>query len=938
MPMEQSHQDQLGEAGQSAIVLFFNDLGWGPLTTGKHDLGTDVFVQVREEVQTEEARHLIDLGMLLGVQVKTGDSWFLEPANKGGRSGWWFRERDHRHEEYWVNHHIPHILILQNESRDIQVWARLDRDSIEDTGAGIRVFVPADHAIGSAAAEQWARVVVEARKLQSFEGSRWTFNITQVPPSDWPRYALLASRIVAPHPNRGISDSINWAEAVALCIQATPERWLEAAEQKDGVPSPADAEESDEAGWRFAGAIYRWITGSGQALRSLDPGEFSNELRVAYAICMALVAEEQDDYAGAAELLRAEIRRDKRSVDQAWLQIQLGWVAFEVGNVDSARAAFSESVAMHAAFPSSLVNSAIRSAGILALFESARGLSGDVEAAVTAADNTLSWWQTQQLESALNPFLRRSFLSWARDRSISFGTADTTHNELVGAELSARLVGNRRSSRYSAYLRAIANLSLPSGDHARPEEQLDVLRAAGYTKELSLAIHRFRAEGPLHVVATFMSRVDVHRVTTTSHDADLESLSSAGSYLTDASAREWVDNLFAELDDRPANMRRFNLQFPIEHKQLEALRGLQLFLSADDWRRLIAWVLRLPENSSRLIEGPLRALFQLLDPAVLGVELAAISSRIETLAEGDWLRELLTNATSSLDSRARAEISERIARGQLGLLPDGFRIDSLSDLEAATILKHCGSTLASYRSQASSLGVGAPDVYMFAVQLAIYGPSSTREAAWEIVVPAIAAADVIQERKSNSLAFLANHADRIPGAWVESLRAAAETFQDVAPSPLGFIGAVAGLSEAGPRFKRLLLELSDENQGWERNLSALLTGTSLERREAIAVLSRRPGHELTLGALVRDLDREVSLDAARGLARRAAEDSTVSHLWLPELLGLVSRSGEQVAIHIGSGILDASNRVSDIEPLVDALKQHESRQIRSIAHQLDDTN
>jgi hypothetical protein len=212
-----------------------------------------------------------------------------------------------------------------------------------------------------------------------------------------------------------------------------------------------------------------------------------------------------------------------------------------------------------------------------------------------------------------------------------------------------------------------------------------------------------------------------------------------------------------------------------------------------------------------------------------------------------------------------------------------------------------------------------------------------RDQAWAIVVPAIAADDVVHERKSNTVAFLADHADRIPVEWKEPLRAASEMFQDVLPSLFGFFGSLAGLSEPGPPFKRLLLELSDENEGWQRALSALLTGSSLERREAIAVPSRRPGHELALGALVRDLDAEVALEAAKGLARRAAEDATVSHRWLPELLRLVDRSGEQVAIHIGSGILGAAQRVPDIDPLVDALRQHESRRIRSIAHELDHT-
>src|SRR5690349_15390431 len=128
--MRQPMRDQLGEAGQKAVELFFNDLGWGPLATGKHDLGTDIFVQVREP-------DLTDLGMLLGVQVKTGDSWFRYPAVVDGRSGWWFREKDRSHEGYWVNHHVPHILIMQDKTRNRRLWARLDRKSIERTGKGV---------------------------------------------------------------------------------------------------------------------------------------------------------------------------------------------------------------------------------------------------------------------------------------------------------------------------------------------------------------------------------------------------------------------------------------------------------------------------------------------------------------------------------------------------------------------------------------------------------------------------------------------------------------------------------------------------------------------------------------------------------------------------------------------------------------------------------
>ena len=108
MPMQQSHADQIGEAGQSALITFFNDLGWGPLPTNKHDLGTDLFVQIRGD-------DLTDLGMMLGVQVKTGNTWFRRETTLDDRPGWWFSESTDKHRSYWADHNIPHILVIQDE-------------------------------------------------------------------------------------------------------------------------------------------------------------------------------------------------------------------------------------------------------------------------------------------------------------------------------------------------------------------------------------------------------------------------------------------------------------------------------------------------------------------------------------------------------------------------------------------------------------------------------------------------------------------------------------------------------------------------------------------------------------------------------------------------------------------------------------------------------
>jgi hypothetical protein len=70
---------------------------------------------------------------------------------------------------------------LQKELASRRFWARLDRSMIESTGAGIRVFVPESQTLTDDARGIWSDMVAEARKNQSFEGARWSFDITELP-------------------------------------------------------------------------------------------------------------------------------------------------------------------------------------------------------------------------------------------------------------------------------------------------------------------------------------------------------------------------------------------------------------------------------------------------------------------------------------------------------------------------------------------------------------------------------------------------------------------------------------------------------------------------------------------------------------------------------------------------------------------------------------
>ena len=72
-----------GTAGANEVSANFERINWGPVPNPSHDLGTDLFVMARD------ARRF-DLGVVVGVQVKAGRSYFREPVlgEAGVEEGW----------------------------------------------------------------------------------------------------------------------------------------------------------------------------------------------------------------------------------------------------------------------------------------------------------------------------------------------------------------------------------------------------------------------------------------------------------------------------------------------------------------------------------------------------------------------------------------------------------------------------------------------------------------------------------------------------------------------------------------------------------------------------------------------------------------------------------------------------------------------------------
>jgi hypothetical protein len=106
------------------------DLGWLFREQPTEDYGIDAQIEVVEEGEV--------LGRLLAVQIKSGESWFDEPAS----GGWWYRP-DQDHVRYWLSHSLPVLVVLYDPRSETCYWELITRSTLKRAAAGgWKVMVP----------------------------------------------------------------------------------------------------------------------------------------------------------------------------------------------------------------------------------------------------------------------------------------------------------------------------------------------------------------------------------------------------------------------------------------------------------------------------------------------------------------------------------------------------------------------------------------------------------------------------------------------------------------------------------------------------------------------------------------------------------------------------------------------------------------------------
>lgn len=918
--LRQPDRVQRGDIGETAVELFFKQLGWGPLSTSTQDLGTDLLIQLRTEA-------LVDLGMLLGAQVKTGSSWFDEPGTVDGREGWWYRENSMSHADYWSNHHVPHILILQSEDcATIRVWAVLDQKTITPTGRGFKVFVPADQQLERSHFGAWIELAEKARESLVLEGSRWSFSVAELPEAEWARHALIVPRLVAPHPNRGFATPINWAEAIATCTEARTDHWEHFAAQFEAVPNVAEAASSEDPRWRFAAAVHQWVTqGTAEGLRRLNLNGANRSLRAARAVCLAAAEIDGHDFEAALQILEAETDENDVSIDQAWMNVHRARVLAETGQIQAAREILNWTNLLMAGLANNVTVSAVRSAVLWSMFELTDRWDADLSKVVPAMDTAAGWWRNQSVARGLEDAAERNFEAWARDQSVRFGDSHIAHNELFSAALTARLAGDHGSWRSSLGLLAKVDLSTHREGGPPIRDSLDALRNAGGDTQLRLALLKIRDDGPLDELTAFMATIRPPTITRGTWRADLSALNLAGGYCAPERARELINFLLLGLDTPVVSEERFADIEP-GHRILDAIWGLRDHLDERHARRVAGFTLSLGPQSSQLLQRPLEALLNEIDPQVIAENEAALTSKANDENLPDWLRHIFATHAPT----ARDVLRQSLIKGELGALSAIGRIERLTADEAAALVRTCASAFEGFKRSHNGFARHVVDLARLCTSIAIYGPETN---AWDVLLEFLCDSDAYPAPKRAACKIIAENSETLPEEYrVRLERALWALIEDARPDP-----TVTFFTEIGGAFRELLLALLPPDHPDRKALEgALLAGGQKARSDAADHYSRHPGSEPILLALARDANHEVAGRAVSGIAKLAARSEGVDDAYINALRVFANADGESGAHRVLSG-LETGELRDEFVGLVADLRQHPSARVRLRASDLLDS-
>ena len=416
--MRVSEQEATEREGVRRVRDAFEGIGWGPVPNAEHDLGTDLLVMARDDRRFDRA-------LIVGAQVKAGPHYFKDGkrAKRGPVPGWWYYESDARHFDDWVVHSLPHLLVLHNLEDGKSYWAHVTAKNVASTGKGCKILVPEHQTIDSDHADDLFKVACTQRSAPALEGTAFEGLADGIPPGRPLRYALIAPRLVAPHPNARQDDPISPVQGAALLAQGRFPDLVRFSDAHQSVPDPRQPYTGREWGWRFVAAFWDLAsTDSVDLLEAAHASARKPEESAASGVLLACALHREGNCGRALEVLDGLVEGDElAAADHGWVLVQRARLRTETGDFEGCRADAAAAQRHFRGDADDVTVSALAAAAAWQLYAAAfladkpdwETWDKEFNRLVGAADTAVSWWRSQTESWGLGDALERRFEAWA---------------------------------------------------------------------------------------------------------------------------------------------------------------------------------------------------------------------------------------------------------------------------------------------------------------------------------------------------------------------------------------------------------------------------------------------------------------------------------------------------------------------------------------------
>lgn len=924
-----------GTSGESEVLAQFERLGWGGVIDSRHDTGTDLYLRPRDARRYE-------LGAVMGVQVKTGSSYFKSPQKdaEGTITGWWFAEDDREHFDYWLRHALPHVVILRDQDRNLSFWVHVTAERVVPTGKGAKILVPASQTVDEDHNEQLSDVALTQLPTPTWDGTAWT-GAVHLAPDDGVRHALITPRLIAPHRNLD-PDSITGLEALAMQVlfrddlerllnpMSLPALGTENDTERKGL-SLDEAREADDWCWRAAAALHLWhYRGEpDELLQLVDLASTPSERSAAAVLCCVYHFNENDPDSALHALQGALAHDDYSPVDHAWLEAQRARALLEVGRQEEAFDLAMTTQRIHREAPSDVTAAAIVGACALTSYRATGWMQGDLANLIQRSDNPASWWRSQVMSYGLSAHLSEEFRTWSEDSSMRIGGSDVAHTRLRSAALLASCAGDHDGWRGAsgALAEHLLVTTSPADDPGKVAGRLTLLRHSGDSQSTGRATRHIVRTGPTMAARIAASSVNLSRSTRTSALADIELLTAAGDVLEPERADEICAWALAMLEEPQAYLGRIRPTFTLFYKIIDLLKAMVWTLSENSLHNVIDYFLGQPPVTN---DGTAQTLARLIHriPASAWRESDRQRAAIRSDGDASYLREAFLRVAAPAVEESHERVLQRARAGDLlifGAIDDVRTLPS--DAVSALADRLCGRIENLIENAAKgSYGLGGLDAGEALALLSVWHPSSGR---WDHIEALLTAPGVSPQQQSGALRVLAVHGETLADPIKIQLVHAVSVLQNRTPVQTFFgdeedIRSVA--SEA-------LAALADEALR-ETLIRDLLGGDSDHRAAGVRIIEHfgdKADSELLL-ALAGDADESVRNAALTGLSKLVVAERASTGV-VNTLSEVLKSGGTRSASAVVSGLRTTSEKPA-VSQLLTIAAQHASAQIRKAAREI----